>query len=289
MQEISHEAKLDAFTTLMEVKKSAQNCMRKNGCNFGYDYCATSKCGPCQVMPQNSYKGGACTPLSVDVDQELDVVNSMNKAELLDIATKVMDNTVAAGPTHSYAKQGSFAAASWVDPNAPKKIDDDTYDDDQPTLLSASVTDVDFEKQVATLLGTEFSPDANPAYVTYHSYSENDSTNTLMCSDQSPGLQKTWGYFDISAMYPYVGACSMNREWGDAPMCGACVKITDTATGNSVHITCVDGCGDPSNFDLARPAFEELFGQDGIAAGNGSAEWEVESDWTKCEGNLGPF
>ena len=148
MQEISHEAKLDAFTTLMEVKKSAQNCTRKNGCNFGYDYCATSKCGPCQVMPQNSYKGGACTPLSVDVDQELDVVNSMNKAELLDIATKVMDNTVAAGPTHSYAKQGSFAAASWVDPNAPKKIDDDTYDDDQPTLLSASVTDVDFEKKL---------------------------------------------------------------------------------------------------------------------------------------------
>ena len=82
-------------------------------------------------MPQNSYKGGACTPLSVDVDQKLDVVNSMTKAELLDIATKVMDNTVAAGgPTHSYAKQGSFAAASWVDPNAPKKIYDDTYDDD---------------------------------------------------------------------------------------------------------------------------------------------------------------
>ena len=82
----------------------------------------------------------------------------------------------------------------------------------------------------------------------------------------------------------------MNRAWDDAPMCGACVKITDTATGNSVHITCVDGC-DPSatNFDLARPAFEELFGQDGIDAGNGSAEWEVESDWTKCEGNLGPF
>ena len=49
------------------------------------------------------------------------------------------------------------------------------------------------------------------------------------------------------------------------------------------------GNGNPSNFDLARPAFEELFGQDGIAAGNGSAEWEVESDWTKCEGNLGPF
>ena len=37
------------------------------------------------------------------------------------------------------------------------------------------------------------------------------------------------------------------------------------------------GNGNPSNFDLARPAFEELFGQDGIAAGNGSAEWEVES------------
>ena len=94
MQEISHEAKLDAFTTLMEVKKSAQNCMRKNGCNFGYDYCATSKCGPCQVTPQNSYKGGACTPLSVDVDQELDVVNSMTKAGLLDIATKVMDKKI---------------------------------------------------------------------------------------------------------------------------------------------------------------------------------------------------
>ena len=53
-----------------------------------------------------------------------------------------------------------------------------------------------------------------------------------------------------------------------------------------LHLT---GNGNPSIFDLARPAFDELFGQDGIAAGNGSAEWEVESDWTKCEGNLGPF
>ena len=89
-QEIDYEMKFDAFMTLMEVKKSARNCMGKNGCTFGFDFCTTAKCGPCEVTAGNRYKGGACTPKSQDVDKETEIVNSITKEELLDVAAEMM-------------------------------------------------------------------------------------------------------------------------------------------------------------------------------------------------------
>ena len=67
-------------------------CPNKNGCNFApFDFCTTSGCGPCKVTAENRYKGGACTvPPKVDVDKETEIVNSMTKEELLDIAAEVM-------------------------------------------------------------------------------------------------------------------------------------------------------------------------------------------------------
>jgi len=87
-QESPYDTKFDAFTTLMEVRHSQNYCPNKNGCAYN-DYCHYSKCGPCDKTAPN---GGACTPLSVDVDEELDIVNSMSNEELLDIAAKVMTN-----------------------------------------------------------------------------------------------------------------------------------------------------------------------------------------------------
>ena len=90
-QDIVHQAKLDAFVTLMEVKKRNNYCSNKNGCSApgGIDYCPMAKCGACVKSPSPPF--GHCGELSVDVDKELAIVNSMSKEELLDLAAEVMD------------------------------------------------------------------------------------------------------------------------------------------------------------------------------------------------------
>ena len=77
--------------TLMEVMGKKHGCPNKNGCaRSDYDYCAAAKCGPCDVTQRY---GGACTvppPPNVDVDKETEIVNSMTKEELLDVAAEMM-------------------------------------------------------------------------------------------------------------------------------------------------------------------------------------------------------
>ena len=89
--EIVHQAKLDAFMTLMEVKKRNNYCSNKNGCSApgGIDYCQMAKCGACDATDYPPF--GSCTNPSVDVDKELAIVNDLSKEELLDLAAEVMD------------------------------------------------------------------------------------------------------------------------------------------------------------------------------------------------------
>ena len=70
-----------------------------------------------------------------------------------------------------------------------------------------------------------------------------------------------WRYSNLGGMYPYVTAWSKVR-W-NSPLCGTCLKLMHGA--NVVYLTAVDMCGPPnkgddSHFDIAPPAFEELFG-----------------------------
>ncbi|CAE8620206.1 unnamed protein product [Polarella glacialis] len=143
---------------------------------------------------------------------------------------------------------------------------------------------VDKDKAIAP----PFDPAANPAHCTYLEYTAATPTAYCMCSDQPKGIINSWKYNDLSAMFPYVSACALNLGWSSAPACGKCMKLTDTSSGNEIYVTCVDGCGNPSNFDIAPPAFDELF-PNGRATGAGSATWSEESDYTKCKGNKGPF
>jgi len=74
-------------------------------------------------------------------------------------------------------------------------------------------------------------------------------------------------------------------------MCGTCIRLTSRSTGTSIFVTAVDLCGDPpsgfdAHFDIAQPAFIELFGQQGIDDGNGAVEWSTAPS-SSCGGSLG--
>ena len=78
--------------TLMEVMNYKHGCANKNGCSR-QDFCAAAnaggkQCGPCDKTAAGGL--GACTVKEVDVDKETEIVNSMTKEELLDIAAEVM-------------------------------------------------------------------------------------------------------------------------------------------------------------------------------------------------------
>ena len=59
IETIIHQAKRDAFVTVMEMgKEEFGGCANKNGCAMGYDYCTKSKahgkrCGPCVVTDKH--------------------------------------------------------------------------------------------------------------------------------------------------------------------------------------------------------------------------------------------
>jgi hypothetical protein len=90
-------------------------------------------------------------------------------------------------------------------------------------------------------------------------------------------------------MYPYVTAFS-GATW-NSPNCGRCVKVTNRAKGNSVFLTVIDQCGPPpggfdAHFDIAPPAFRELFGDAGVNAGVQHADWAFVGT-SMCKGNKG--
>ena len=60
--------------------------------------------------------------------------------------------------------------------------------------------------------------------------------------------------------------------------------LKDTAvnsTGKVVYVTAVDAAGAVNEFNLAKDAFVELFGAEGVHAGHGTAEWEAANS-TLC-------
>jgi len=90
-------------------------------------------------------------------------------------------------------------------------------------------------------------------------------------------------------MFPYVAAWSA-ATW-NSPNCGKCIQLTDNVSHNTIYITAIDQCGAPpagntAHFDIARSAFDTLFGSAGETAGHGIASWSVVSN-THCQGNLG--
>jgi len=112
-------------------------------------------------------------------------------------------------------------------------------------------------------------------YATYHSYSADQSTSTIACSDGANGLQAK-GYSTLAGLYPNVAATSF-ISW-NSDKCGSCWRLTNPQTGNSVSITAIDACGPvggyDTHFDLAQPAFAALGGT-GIAAGHLVVEYSA--------------
>lgn len=126
---------------------------------------------------------------------------------------------------------------------------------------------------------------AATSYCTYHSYESNFPTSAVACSDGANGLQTKLGLWDISTLFPYVSSWS-HAGW-NSPNCGACLKLTNVNGGNSVYVTVIDQCGATAeHFDMAPPAFTELFGSAGVAAGSGNATWQVVAS-SNCKGNKG--
>ena len=112
--DIVHQAKLDAFTTLMEVKAAKAKCTSKTGCALtgGYDYCTQMKisrmgCGECNETAAGGI--GMCQAPTVNVDKELAIVNSMSKEELLDVVAEVMDGYNMYDEEDEDSSDGDFA------------------------------------------------------------------------------------------------------------------------------------------------------------------------------------
>jgi len=125
------------------------------------------------------------------------------------------------------------------------------------------------------------------AYCTYHNYNSGDSLTTVACSDGINGIMTKFGYSNLSPMYPYVTAFS-GATW-NSPNCGRCVRLT--SGGRTVHLTVIDQCGPApggydAHFDIAPPAFRELFGDAGVNAGVQPADWQFV-DSSNCQGNKG--
>ncbi|KAI9197184.1 Cerato-platanin-domain-containing protein [Polychytrium aggregatum] len=116
------------------------------------------------------------------------------------------------------------------------------------------------------------------------------SLDTVSCSDGSNGLITRWGYSDLSQLWPYVMA--FNDAGWNSPNCGTCIELTDTITGNTVHVTVIDQCGPPpsgysAHFDIAPPAHQELFGAAAsVSKGSGVANYRTVAS-SFCRGNRG--
>ena len=114
---------------------------------------------------------------------------------------------------------------------------------------------------------------SNCAYVTYHSYFENQPLTSVACSDGSNGLIQKTGYTSLTnELWPYVTAWS-DIVW-NSPKCGACIHL-QASNGNSVNVIAIDGCGKSNtgetHFDLSEEAFLKLFGNKD--AGSGYVEY----------------
>lgn len=118
----------------------------------------------------------------------------------------------------------------------------------------------------------------NPAaYVTWHSYYSYQNTNEVACSDGLNGLQTKYNLFDITTLYPMVGAFS-DAPW-NSTNCGGCYRLSSGAS--TVDITAIDYCekkdGGP-HFDLSAIAFSQLLGDKGVQDGSGYASWKKISN-----------
>lgn len=92
---------------------------------------------------------------------------------------------------------------------------------------------------------------SDTAIVTYHLYTKTDLLTTVSCSDGANGLM-SWGYTDLSMMFPYVTAWQP-ASW-NSPQCGSCVKIM--WNGKYTYVTVIDMCGvinsAYSHFDMSK-------------------------------------
>jgi len=92
---------------------------------------------------------------------------------------------------------------------------------------------------------------SDTAIVTYHLYTQNDKLTTVSCSDGANGLM-SWGYNDLSQMFPYVTAWQP-ASW-NSPQCGSCIKID--WNGKYTYVTVIDQCGminsAYSHFDMSK-------------------------------------
>lgn len=92
---------------------------------------------------------------------------------------------------------------------------------------------------------------SDTAIVTYHLYTKYDKLTTVSCSDGANGIM-SWGYKDLSLMFPYVTAWQP-ASW-NSPQCGSCIKIM--WNGKYTYVTVVDQCGminsAYSHFDLSK-------------------------------------
>lgn len=124
---------------------------------------------------------------------------------------------------------------------------------------------------------------SDTAIVTYHLYKKTDSLTTVSCSDGANGIM-SWGYRDLSMMFPYVTAWQPS-SW-NSPQCGSCAKIM--WKGKYTYVTVIDQCGvinsAYSHFDMSKEAFYGLFGDIGIAKGTMTANFSIVAS-KYCPGN----
>ncbi|TPX72643.1 hypothetical protein SpCBS45565_g00403 [Spizellomyces sp. 'palustris'] len=127
--------------------------------------------------------------------------------------------------------------------------------------------------------GTSPKPSGQTAYATYHMYSADQSTSTVACSDGANGLQQK-GHNNLSKLYPYVMAASF-IQWNN-PQCGQCIRVTNVASGKSVQMTVIDGCGPiagyNTHFDMAPEAFNEIDNGAGYRDGHMVVTYEKVGD-----------
>ena len=67
--------------------------------------------------------------------------------------------------------------------------------------------------------------------------------------------------------------------------------MTNTQTGKVVYVTVIDQCqnigGYSTHFDMGKPAFVDLLGQNGINNGHGIVAWRIAPAYQSCQGNKG--
>ncbi len=124
---------------------------------------------------------------------------------------------------------------------------------------------------------------SDTAIVTYHLYTKYDKLTTVACSDGKNGIM-SWGYNDLSLLFPYVTAWQPSG-W-NSTQCGSCAKIM--WNGRFVYVTVIDQCGminsAYSHFDMSKEAFYKLFGDIGIARGSMTANFSIVAS-KYCPGN----